>query len=77
MRRALLPLLALLAGCGQAVESEDAIRARAQLIRQCPGGMLVGRDPVTKRLTWSTGWAGGVIDPDVRIQDVCVVEKGK
>ena len=77
MKHAIIALCVALASCGPGVDSENAIRARAQLIRQCPGGMLVGRDPVTKRLTWSTGWIGGIIAPDVSIQDVCVVEKGR
>jgi hypothetical protein len=79
MRKAIIIMTMLAAGCIPPPSTpESEIRERAQLVRNCPGGLLIGRDPVTKRLTWSNGWTnGGVVAADVSIDDVCATMEGR
>lgn len=64
---------ATLVACGvsDTSMSEQDIRRRAEVIRVCPGGMLIGRDPVSQRLTWGNGWVGGMVANGVTPEQVC------
>lgn len=77
MKRAIICAAIAMSGCEVPPEQAEAdIRARAELVRNCPGGLLIGRDAVSGRLTWSNGWMGGLVARGVSLKDVCVTMEG-
>lgn len=75
MKRLAIAALVLLSGCdghrGPPMDP-DSIYERAQPVRSCPNGTLIGQDPVSRRYVYDRPWFGhGLIAPGVTPEEFC------
>lgn len=72
MRRLVLALLVVTTGCSQSPGMDvGSVVDRAEVIRICRDGTYIGRDPVSRRLVWSSWKGRGVIAQGVSVTAVC------